>query len=163
MIAFDAATQSGYAYKSNGQWRIGTIDPRKGDVLLRVLAEARTAGVTECAIENCYHGKNALTTITLARIQGRIEAACERVGIAWHYVHPMTWKSAQLAGARVRADQKTASIRMARMLGALPANDDEADAVCICDYATANARYRKMETEAKNKARNQPAKRRTKG
>lgn len=135
LVAFDAATRTGWAYRADGQWTTGTLDPTKSATVASMLRKAMTAGVDQVVIEDCYLGRNVATVIALARIQGRILAVCEALGLPVRFVSPNTWKARMLGGRRHRTTDKKASLQRAWKLGAQVTNDDEADAVCLCVFA----------------------------
>ena len=144
-IAFDAAKRrTGYAYVGGRHtthwWITGVIDVANTAELAKVIDRAKREGVTRAAIENCYHGRNVHTTKALQEAQTRIRVACEMAGLPVALIYASTWQAAYgITGPS--ADRKLGAKRIALMLGASDGlSQDEYDAVCLCDYATLNAR-----------------------
>ena len=135
--------RTGWAYVAGtGRTRYWAHGSLRGDDdagLLALLKEAAQAGVTHAAIEDVYLGKNFRTAAVLAEVRGRIKGACAAAGIEVRDVPAMTWKAGMLTmNGRLpqgRKEQKAAAVTVARACGANPRNSDEADAVCIADYA----------------------------
>jgi len=138
-VGIDPATATGMAWMQDGQWHTMTLDGRDDDAIRAALHDARLAGVELAAIEDCYLGVNFRTAKTLAVIQGRIASLCQSSGIRVQIVPVMCWKRAMLTVAgsfpQRRTEQKRTSIWVAKALGAQPANDNEADAVCLAEFA----------------------------
>ena len=135
IVGVDAASRTGYAFRTESGWTTGRLDPLKSSAVAAMLRKALAAGVDEVVIEDCYLAKNVAVTISLARIQGRIMAVAEALGLPCRLVSPKTWKAKMLRGIRGRDEQKKASLSAAWKLGANVTNDDEADAVCLCAFA----------------------------
>ena len=143
VIAFDAARRkTGYAYirgrGSTHSWVTGVVDVADTAALAGIIEDANAIGVTKAVIENCYlsdgHKRNVYTLKTLQEAQTRIRVACEMAGLDVELVYAQTWQSAYgISGPR--PDRKLGAQRVARALGAGDITDDEADAVCLCDYA----------------------------
>jgi len=62
-------------------------------------------------------------------------------------VQPSEWKAYMLVVNGVRAQnnrkaEKAEALRVARMLGAEPENDDQADAVCLAEYVWCRERQK---------------------
>jgi len=142
VIGIDPAKRTGYAYRDDtGEWCSGTVDPDDREALRRILQSAMKCGCTVAAIEDCYLDKNAATFKKLAVIQGRIIAECISVGLKYKTINPTKWKRAMLTTGgwfpKRRQDQKTLARWVAiHLFHATPKNYDEADAICICEYAT---------------------------
>ena len=144
--------RTGWAYVAGTgathYWLLGSCRGDDYEAMRAVLWEAAAFGVTHAAIEDVYLGRNFRTAATLAEVRGGIKAACAAAGIEVRDVAAMTWKAGMLTmNGRLpqgRKEQKAAAVTVARACGANPRNSDEADAVCIADYArrawTAEAR-----------------------
>jgi len=135
--------RTGWAYVAGTgathYWLLGSCRGDDYEAMRAVLWEAAAFGVTHAAIEDVYLGRNFRTAAVLAEVRGGIKSACAGAGIEAIDVPAMTWKSAMLTmSGRIpqgRKAQKGAALMVARTLGANPCNSDEADAVCIADYA----------------------------
>jgi len=141
IIAFDAATNTGWAYRygsgpCKGEWNTGIVKPRDWKTLDAVLRKAQSHGVKEAVIEDCYLGVNPKTHKVLAIMQGLIIAACDRAGLPYEVIPAATWH-ADLGLTGPREDRKRGAKMIAtRVLGAAGGiTSDEADAVCLCDMA----------------------------
>jgi len=140
VIGLDPGNATGWAFRdSAGAWQNGTLAPENFAAVDHVLVSARAAGVTVAAIESPFLGKNVQTLRVLSEIRGRLISACERQGLTIRNVAPLQWKSAMImtpAGMpQGREAQKRAAIAKAKALGASVNGDDQADAVCLCEYA----------------------------
>lgn len=153
IIAFDAAKRrTGYAYRTDGRWITGTFTPLDTPALTQVVRNACKAGCTRAAIENCYVGspRNIATVKALQDAQTRIAVACEMAGLEVVLIYPATWQASYNIGGPSR-ERKQAALAWARRLGAAPyLSEDEADAVCLCDYAMRAAQF-ESRTRAKKK------------
>lgn len=144
IIAFDAAKRTtGWAYRKQTpgkppQWITGTLSPRDTQTLIGVVQSAVLAGCSKTVIENCYLGKSGNVHVVkmLQEAQTRIRMACESAGLPVELIYPQTWQSAYgIVGCS--QDRKRGAYRVATMLGAdSKITNDEADAVCLCDFAT---------------------------
>ena len=141
IIAFDAATNTGWAFRygpgpCKGEWNTGVVKPRAWKTLDALLLKAQSHGVTEAVIEDCYLGVNPQTHKVLAIMQGLIIAACDRAGLPYEVIPAATWHDdLRLTGPR--EDCKRGAMLIAtKYLGASKGiTQDEADAVCLCDMA----------------------------
>lgn len=148
--------RTGWAYiawrGATRYWVCGTFRGDDHDAATEVLARAAQSGVTHAAIETVYLGRNFKTVTTLSEVIGSIKSWCWGAKIQTMDAPAMKWKSAMLTMGgclpQGRKEQKAASMKVARMLMASPANNDEADAVCIAAWA-----QRMLETEARAIAR----------
>jgi Holliday junction resolvasome RuvABC endonuclease subunit len=90
------------------------------------------------AIEDQYHGKNAQSTIKLARGAGRwIEAArnFNRDGLPYKLVNPKTWQSQELTNCgKLRHQLKIASCNRVKALYGVETRHYLADAILIARY-----------------------------
>lgn len=135
--------RTGWAYlvdcDDQHYWVHGTFRGDDDNAMQMILSLAPAFGVTHAAIEDVYLGRNFKTAATLAEVRGRIKGACAAAGIEVRDVPAMKWKSAMLTMSGLlpqgRKAQKAAAVTVARACGANPRNSDEADAVCIADYA----------------------------
>jgi hypothetical protein len=150
--AWDAAkTATGWAYITTEGWRTGTLrdlDVYKrhpGREVIAALTAMREAGVETIVCEDCYlpafNGKkNGATPHTLKELAGTrraIEMLANAMGLAvLKPVAPARWQGNLLTKGQ---DSKMEAKRVARLLGAAPANDHEADAVCLAYYAMSMA------------------------
>lgn len=139
-IGFDAAKKrTGWAYSPRARvWSTGIIDVTDGAALAEILDAAKWHGVSRAVIENCYLSqgskRNVYTLKTLQEAQTRIRVACEMAGLPVDLVYAQTWQAAfGITGKR--ADRKLGAQRVAHALGAGALTEDEADAVCLADYA----------------------------
>jgi|GEM_PF-5876398 Holliday junction resolvasome RuvABC endonuclease subunit len=149
-IAFDASRRrTGYAYvagRTTHYWVTGIVDVQDGPALAAVLREALYAGVTAAAIEDCYLGPagNVRALKALQEAQTRISVACEMAGLPVLLVYAQTWQSA-FAITGKRPERKLGAQRVALALGAGNLSEDEADAVCLAEYATRAGRQEELE------------------
>lgn len=135
IIAFDAAKKkTGWAMKIDGQWWTGVLSPQDTKKLQYLINWAVSHGATAAVIEDCYCGVNVRTTKALQDAQTRIRVFCELAGLAVTLVYPATWHSAYGIKGK-SADCKRAALLIASRLGAPNVTEDEADAVCLADYA----------------------------
>jgi hypothetical protein len=151
VIGFDTAKRkTGWAFSPFPRvWETGIVDVADSKMLAAVLSRAKAAGVTKAAIENCYLDTttddkqraraNVRTLKALQEAQTRIRVACEMAGLKVVLVYAQTWQSAYSITGK-RPDRKLGAQRVAHALGASQLTDDEADAVCLADYAAAAAR-----------------------
>ena len=135
IIAFDAAKRkTGWAFRIGNQWITGIVSPQNTEKLRAVIDLAKSHGATAAVIEDCYCGVNVRTIKALQDAQTRICVFCELAGLAVTLVYPATWHSAYgIHGKSV--DCKRAAQLIASRLGAPNVTEDEADAVCLADYA----------------------------
>ena len=146
-IGFDAALRkTGWAYSPRpGVWNTGIVDVTDGDALAGIIAAAKRDGVARAVIENCYLGPawNVRALKALQEAQTRIKVACEMAGVMPELIYAQTWQAAfGLTGKR--PDRKLGAQRVARALGAGDLTEDEADAVCLADYATRAGRQEEL-------------------
>lgn len=134
-LAFDAAKRrTGWAYGAPGRWTTGLIDVLDTPALDTLIATVAKLGIRHATVENCYLGGNVVTLKALQEAQTRIVTACERQGLAVDLVYAQTWQS-DLGLTGPSEDRKLGAMRIARLLGYTGKSQDEADAVCLCDYA----------------------------
>lgn len=138
-IAFDVALRkTGVAYPNSIRgWNTEVISVHDTTKLDLVIAWAKeTHDCVAAAIEDCWLGKNAASFKALAISQGRIVSACERAGLVRiEIVHPSTWQNNYGISAKNGGDVKLGAMRVAKLLGYGGDSQDEADAICLCDYA----------------------------
>ncbi len=135
ILAFDAAKRrTGYAFSTTDGWITGVVDVADTKALGAIIEAAKATGVTRAVIENCYMGSNVRTLKALQEAQTRIKVACEMAGLGVELVYAQTWQSAYGISGQ-RKDRKLGAKRVASMLGAGNVSEDEADAVCLADYA----------------------------
>jgi len=140
VIGFDAAKRkTGWAYSPIPRhWETGIVEVADSKALNAVIAQAKAAGVTRAALEDCYLGNhtaaNVRTLKALQEAQTRIRVACEQAGLDVELVYAQTWQSAYNITGK-RPDRKLGAQRVAHALGAGALTEDEADAVCLADYA----------------------------
>jgi len=136
-IAFDSATTTGFAYRSGDIWVTGVFNPRDKARMRGVIAEAMQCGVECAVIEDCYKSPSVRTLKVLQDCTTRIAVCCEDFGLYVGYCYPSTWQSA--CGLKGKRDElKKGAKKLAEILGAVRVTQDEADAVCLCDYAERN-------------------------
>jgi hypothetical protein len=149
-IAFDAAKRrTGWAFaQAPGVWQTGIVHVADAQALGAILARAKAAGVTRAVIENCYLSqgdkRNVYTLKTLQEAQTRIRVACELAGLDVDLVYAQTWQAAYGIGGK-RPDRKLGAQRVAHALGAGALSEDEADAVCLADYAERVGRQEELQ------------------
>ena len=133
-VAFDAAHKCGMATRADKIYSC-TFDASDHAEVSASVAIAQ--GKKVAVIEDCYLGKNVATMKSLAVIQGRLTQACESVGMRVVTVPASTWQAAYgITGSRT--ERKRGAMRVAKMIGGDPKNQDEADAICLLDYAECN-------------------------
>lgn len=148
-IGFDAARRrTGWAFvRCPGVWDTGIVNVADAQGLGAIIARAKAAGVTRAVIENCYLGqgskRNVYTLKTLQEAQTRIRVACEMAGIPVELVYAQTWQAAYNITGK-RKDRKLGAQRVAHALGAGALTEDEADAVCLAEYATRTGRQEEL-------------------
>ena len=152
IIAFDAATTTGWAYRfgrgpCEGEWSTGIVKPKDWKMLDGVLCVAEYNGVERVVIEDCYLGVNPQTHKILAIVQGLIISACDRARLPYDVISAATWH-ADLGLTGKREDRKRGAKMVAiKVLGALPGiSQDEADSVCLCDMAERVVSAREVRT-----------------
>lgn len=141
-IAFDAAfVKTGWAYRvpdtEGWTWRTGVFCPMEcgAKTIIRVVHEAASCGIRAAAIEDCYLKFNPATFQKLAAAKARIQLICEFFELEVETFLASEWQSFhRINGAR--GARKRGSLKRARELGATVFTDDEADAVCLCEYVT---------------------------
>lgn len=134
VIAFDAATTTGFAYRNGTRWIHGHFHIRDYALLNDVIAAARADNVTHAVIEDPYFHANVNTIKILQDAASRIQQRCEDAGILWAEMKASEWQSAQ-GVKRKGEDTKVNAMVLSRQLDAPPyLTQDEADAVCMCDY-----------------------------
>ncbi len=147
VIAFDAASTTGWAYRRPpqgscgchcvglGVWTTDILDPWDHRAVDKLLQSAKCHGVTRAVIEDCYLGVNPQTYKILAVVQGLLRSACDRAELPVEVIPASTWH-ADLKLTGKRADRKRGAMMIAtKVLRALPDTQDAADAVCLCDFA----------------------------
>lgn len=140
-IGFDTAQQrTGYAYQVGKQWVTGVFKPRDTARLVSIINSAIAQGITHAAVEDPYLGQNVKTLKALQEATVRVVVRCEDAGLDVERYSAQTWQSGfSLAGKRDK--RKDGSKRVAIMLGAPEGiSEDEADAVCLCEYARCHGR-----------------------
>lgn len=145
-IAFDSANKTGYAYMAHGTWVHGVLD-MSGKTLkkrhdqwqnvIRILTDAIDSGCTFAVIEDCYHAQGIKTLKSLVGTSTRLSVAAEFMDLEVKMIYPSEWQSACGATGK-RENRKAKAMELARLLGAKNCTEDEADAVCLCDYAINN-------------------------
>lgn len=151
ILAIDPGACSGWAYRDKGGELHSchlALDTERG---LRAADElVRTIGLDWIVIEGMGYlptgkarydtaygmGRHAGTWETLARLRG--------LPVAW--VHPSEWQRAMLHSGRSnpgRAALKKLSVSVASKLAGHPVTVDEADAICLLQYETTEARLRR--------------------
>lgn len=156
-VAFDTAIhKTGVAYRDrDGRWTTSVVEARDTAALALVLDQAKAAGVDAAVVEDCYlhtndRRGNVVTLKRLQEAQTRIVVACEMVGLdPIQLVQPNVWQGAfKIGGDRER--RKAGAAWVARTLGASPdSGQDEADAVCLCEYAQSMARQMELTTKTR--------------
>lgn len=148
-IAFDAAKKrTGWAYSPRPRvWSTGIVDVTDGAAIAEILDAAKWHGVSRAVIENCYLGPegNVRVLKALQEAQTRIRVACEMAGLPVELVYAQTWQAAFGIGGK-RAERKLGAQRVAQALcpGMRGLSEDEADAVCLAEYATRTGRQEEL-------------------
>lgn len=149
VLGFDVAKRkTGWAYSPFPQhWETGIVEVADTAALNEVIAQAKAAGVTRAALEDCYLGNhtaaNVRTLKALQEAQTRIRVACEMAGLPVELVYAQTWQAAYNITGK-RKDRKLGAQRVAHALGAGALTEDEADAVCLAEYATRTGRQEEL-------------------
>lgn len=149
VIGFDTAKRkTGWAYSPFPKhWETGIVEVADSKALNEVIAQAKAAGVTRAALEDCYLGNhtaaNVRTLKALQEAQTRIKVACEMAGLDVELVYAQTWQSAYGITGK-RKERKLGAQRVAHALGAGALTEDEADAVCLADYAERVGRQQEL-------------------
>lgn len=100
--------------------------------LLKALLKSLFVPGSRLAIEGQYMGRNAATAIELGRVRGYVEGIAVSMGYKVVDVAPSTWQAWLGAGGRMgRAERKARALEEAVLCGGSPANQDEADALCM--------------------------------
>ena len=145
-IAFDTALRkTGVAYQTlDGHWATAVVDVRDNAALALLLAEAKAEAVTGAVIEDCFFGVNVLTLKRLLEGQTRIRVLCELAGFeVIELIQPSTWQSAFRIGGD-RQSRKVGARYVAKMSGYTGTSEDEADAVCLCEFAQSRSRQTEL-------------------
>ena len=132
--------QTGVLVRTNAR---GDVHPTYEPALAKLCCEWRAAQalvVAESPYLKTVGGRvsNGLLDVfaALCRLQGELESAARRHGLAYETVSPSIWQAAILGGPGSRTDCKRASMALAvGQLGRADLTEDEADAVCIALYA----------------------------
>lgn len=140
VLAFDPAKRTGWAYtRTDGEWVCGTVDPDDAKAVVGVVSRAVSVCARLAVLESTYLAVNPATRSRLDEIRGQLRGMCMQYGMEVENVAPNTWKAAMLrVNGRMpkgRKAQKEQAMAVARALGAEPRNADEADAVCLCEWA----------------------------
>ena len=147
ILALDPATVTGWAYYESSRDRpsYGTarfngtsIDKRMQDygVWLHGVLEKKQPDVVlyEKPIWSSKGGRNA--TVSGIRFETITRFICTNAGIPFADVEVRTWRAGfTLTNVKGRAAKKRGVIEMCRMMGFDPADDNQADALGILDYA----------------------------
>lgn len=153
-IAFDSANTTGYAYMANGTWVTGVLDmsgrklkhrKQQWQNMIRIITDAIDSGCDTVVIEDCFIGKGINSFKSQVSTMTRLAVASEFMGILPVFMKPSVWQSASLRTKKhmKHDDLKAASKQLAKVLGAKNCTEDEADAVCMCDYAANNVEVKK--------------------
>ena len=139
IIAFDAAhKRTGYAYRNGTRWVYGVFPIWDCGLIADVISAAVADHVTHAVIEDPYCGMSVTTLKSLQDAASRIAQRCEDAGLLWAPIKAAEWHSAQGCTGKGK-ETKIKSMALARHLDAPPyLKEDEADAVCLCDYAERN-------------------------
>lgn len=140
VLGFDVAKRkTGWAYSPIPRhWETGIVEVADTAALNEVIAQAKAAGVTHAALEDCYLSQGSQRNVSMLKAlqeaQTRIRVACEMAGLEVELVYAQTWQSAYGITGK-RKERKLGAQRVAHALGAGALTEDEADAVCLADYA----------------------------
>lgn len=85
---------------------------------------------------------------SLAKVQGRIEDACNECRLELRYVYPSTWHSSFGWNGLKRAELKAISMQYARANCASVSTDHEADAICIAIHGALQFREKLLSERA---------------
>lgn len=146
VLAFDVAKRkTGWALQPfPGRWETGIVDVADARALAAVIARAQAVGVEKAVLEDCYLDRGNVRTLkALQAAQTRIRVACEMAGLDVELVYAQTWQAAYSITGR-RPDRKLGAQRVAHALGAGALTEDEADAVCLADYAERVGRQQEL-------------------
>lgn len=86
-------------------------------------------------IENLAVTRNANTTKILAGLQVQIEVLCVREHLLYTIVRPSEWRKVVGIKGKTRKEQKANAIQHVTRKYNIKVNEDEADAICIGEYA----------------------------
>ena len=146
VLAFDPSTTSTgwavYDTQYNDLIEYGSIKPKVKDSIDRIIVIdsevkelLRNWKPEITLIENLSVTRNARTTILLGGLQLMIEVACKRRNLLYLPVRPSEWRKEIGIKGRTRADQKANTIKYIKEKYKINVNEDEADAICISEYA----------------------------
>ncbi len=139
ILAIDPATKTGWAFKYKDYWMCNTVLASNARLRAEILGHARLAGCTHVICEDQHLEQNPATFKFLIELRKDWEWECKNAGmIVLPPVLATVWQKAMLnigGQACPVGETKKASIAVARMLGADPKDDNQADAVCIAEYA----------------------------
>lgn len=86
-------------------------------------------------IENLSVTRNANTTKILAGLQVQIEILCVWLNLLYAIVRPSEWRKVVGIKGKTRKEQKANAIQHVTHKYNIKVNEDEADAICIGEYA----------------------------
>ena len=143
ILSLDCATRTGWALIKNGQvYESGVQDFSKkrgesnGAMFLRFRNWLSTVmeGVSFCVYEQAHHRGGAATEICV-NMTGRVQEACAERNIEYATVHTGTLK--KWACGHGKADKADMIKKATEILGRAPIDDNEADAVMMGAWASA--------------------------
>ena len=120
----------------------GCIKPTSRDVIVRIIAiDNRIREIIRLwkpeivLVEELSVTRNGSSTKVLAGLQVVIQMACERARIICVPVRPTQWRKVVGIKGKNRKEQKAEAIQYIKRRYREIVNEDEADAICIGEYA----------------------------
>ena len=145
ILGLDTSTTStGYCVmEDNKILAYGVIKPKKSlDVIDRIIYIEKeikeliiAKEVEYVCIEELSSMRGASTTKVLATLQGHLEVELRKKEMLVTKCRPSEWRKGKVKG-RTRQELKSSAIEYIKNKYNLEVNDDEADAICIAEYAS---------------------------
>ena len=145
ILGLDTSTTStGYCVmEDNKILSYGVIKPsKKQDAIDRIIYIEKeikeliiAKEVEYVCIEELSSMRGASTTKVLATLQGHLEVELRKKEMLVTKCRPSEWRKGKVKG-RTRQELKSSAIEYIKNKYNLEVNDDEADAICIAEYAS---------------------------
>lgn len=143
VLSLDTSSKvTGWALFINGKYKdSGTIDLHKNkdslsrvkDMCLTIAKLIKDKKPTEVVIEQMPSTRNAITTRMLSKIIGAVYYHCITNKIPYEEMSCQKWRSIIGIGKRKRDDAKAESIKRIKEIYKIDTDDNEADAINICE------------------------------